>query len=136
MAKVGDISEKTFSLDKVEQTMKLTKIVEIPPFCIIQVHGIMRVKGHDKRVDIIVEIKNNGYNPLVIAVLSYMCLKPGFSKINMSLRNLNSKSIMIKEKAMVAQLAVANAVPLCWHLRILKSQRRMKIKNRIPRYGF
>ena len=108
MTQAGDISEKTYSLDKVEGTVKLTKIVEIPAFHTIHVHGIMKVKGHDMRVNIIVEPKNNGYSPSVVAVPS---LKPGFSKINMSLRNLTSKSIMIKVKSIVAQLAAANAVP-------------------------
>ena len=59
MVWVGDVSEKPFSLDKVEGTVKLTKTVEIPPFCTIQVHGITKVKDHDKRVNIIVEPKNN-----------------------------------------------------------------------------
>ena len=111
MAQVGDILKKTFSLDKVGGTMKLTKTVEIPPFCTIHVHGITKVKGHDKRVNIIVEPRNNGYNPSVVAVPSYACLKPGSSKIKMSLRNLTSKSIMTKVKSIVAQLATANAVP-------------------------
>ena len=48
MARVGDVPEKTFSLDKVEGTVKLTKTVEIPPFCPIQVHRITKVKDHDK----------------------------------------------------------------------------------------
>ena len=111
MAWVGDISEKTFSLDKVDRSVKLTKMVEIPPFHMIHIHGITKVKVNDKRVNIIVEPKNNGYKPLMVAVPSYACLKPGSSKINMSLRNLTSKSIMIKVKSIVFQLAAANVVP-------------------------
>ena len=91
--------------------MKLNKTVEIPLFQTIQVHGITKVKGHDKRVNIIVELKNNQYNPSVVAVPSYACLQAGSSKINMSVRNLTSKSIMVKVKSIVAQLATANAVP-------------------------
>ena len=86
-------------------------MVEITPFCTIHVHGITKVKGHDKRVNITVEPKNNGYNFLVVAVPSYTCLKPGSSKTDMSLRNLTSKSIMIRAKSIVAQLVAANAVP-------------------------
>ena len=85
MAWVGDVPEKTFSLIKVEETVKLIKIIEIPPFPTIQVHGIMEVKDHDKRVNIIVEPKNNGYDPSVVAVPSYAYLKPVSSKLNMSL---------------------------------------------------
>ena len=55
MARVEDVPEKTFSLNKVEGTMKVAKMVEISPFCTIQVHGNMKVKDHDKRVNITVE---------------------------------------------------------------------------------
>ena len=108
MASVGDVSEKTFSLDKVEGTVKLTKMVEISPFSTIQAHGIMKVKGHDKRINLVVESKNNGCNPSVVAVPSYANLKPGSSKVNMSLRNLTSRSITVKAKSIVAQVAAAN----------------------------
>ena len=47
----------------------------------------------------------------MVAVPSYACLKPGSSKINISLRNLISKSIMIKVKSIVAQFAAPNAGP-------------------------
>ena len=60
MAQVEDKSEKTFSLDKVDGTVKLTKTMEIPPFSTIQVYGITKVEGHDKRVNLIVEPKDNG----------------------------------------------------------------------------
>ena len=103
--------EKTFSLDKVEGTVKCIKMVEIPPFHTIHVHGITKVKDHDKRDNILVEPRNNGFNPSVVTVPSYTCLKPGSSKINMGLRNLTSKSIMIKAKSVVVKLAAANAVP-------------------------
>ena len=69
------------------------------------------MEDHDKRVNIIVEPKNNGYNPSLVDVPSYACLKPGSSKINMSLMKLTSKSIMIKAKSIVAQLVAAIAVP-------------------------
>ena len=48
MAQVKDKSKKTFYLDKVKGTVNLTKTEEIPPFSTIQVHGVMKVKGHDK----------------------------------------------------------------------------------------
>ena len=77
MAQVGDVPEKTFSLDKTEGAVKFTKTVEIPPFCTIQVHGITKVENHDKRVNIIVEPKNKGYNSSIVTVPSYAYLKPG-----------------------------------------------------------
>ena len=110
-ALVGDVPEKHFSLDKVEGTVKLSKTVEIPPFCTKQVHGITKVKDHDKRVNIILEPNNNGYNPSVVTAPSYAYLKPRSSKVNMSLRNLSSRSITVKVKSIVTQLAVVNLVP-------------------------
>ena len=103
-----DVSQKTFSLDKVQGTVKLTKMVEIPQFHTIQVHRTTKVKGHDRRVNIIVEPKNNGYNPSVLPVPSYAYLKPGSGQVNMSLRNLTGKSITVKAKSIVA---AANAMP-------------------------
>ena len=50
MAQVKYDTEKVFSLDKVDETVKLTKSVEIPLFSTIQVHGITKVKGQDKKV--------------------------------------------------------------------------------------
>ena len=44
MAQVGNVPKKTFSLDKVEGTVKLTKTVGIPPFCTIQGHGITEIR--------------------------------------------------------------------------------------------
>ena len=82
MAWAEDKLKKTFSLDQVDRTVNLTKTVEIPPFSIIQVHGITKVKGHDKKVNLIVEPKSNIYNSS--AEPSYAHLKPGSS--NMSLR--------------------------------------------------
>ena len=46
----------------------------------------MEVKDHDKRVNIMVEPKNHGYDLSVIAVCIYTYLKPGSSRVNMSLR--------------------------------------------------
>ena len=57
------------------------------------------------------EPNNNGFNPLMFAVPSYACLKPGSSKINKNLKNHASKSMTIKAKTIVAQPAAANAVP-------------------------
>ena len=96
----------------------------------------MRVKGLDKRVNIIVEPKNNGYSPLVVAIPSYACFKPGSSKINMSLQNLTSRSIMIKEKSIVAQLAAAHVVPFMLPSKNLQeSEENVDKKNRIPNMG-
>ena len=111
MALVEDKSEKTFSFDKVDRTVKLTKTAEIPPFNTIQVPGIINVKGHDKGVNLLVEPMNNRYNPSVVVVPSYANLRPGSSKVNMSLRNLTNRNLKIKAKSIVAQVTATNVVP-------------------------
>ena len=79
--------------------VKHTKTVEIPPFSTIQVHGITKVKGHDKRVNLTVEPKNNVGYPSIVVLPSYANLRPGSSKVNVSLRNLTSRRITVKVKS-------------------------------------
>ena len=60
------------------------------------------VKGHNKKVNIIVEPMKNRPNSSVVAVPSYTTLKPGSSKVNMNIRNLTSRKIMVKAKLIIA----------------------------------
>ena len=85
--------------------------MEIPPFSTIQVHGITKVNGHDRKGNLIVEPRNNRCYPSVVVVPSYANLRPGYSKVNISLRNVTSKKIIMKAKSIVAQVAAANIVP-------------------------
>ena len=66
---------------------------------------------HDKKVNLIVEPKNNVGNPSTVVAPSCANLKPGSSKFHMSLRNLTSRNITVKAKSIVAQVAAANVVP-------------------------
>ena len=85
--------------------------MEISPFSTIQVHGITKVKVHDKKINLRVEPMKNRPNQLAVVVPSYTDLKPGSSKANMNLRNCTSRKITVKAKSIVAQLAAANVVP-------------------------
>ena len=87
MAQVDNETEKVFSLDRVEGTVKLSKTIELPPFSTIQVHGMIKVKGHNKKVNLIVEPMKNRPNPSAVVVPSYTVLKPGSRKVNMKIRN-------------------------------------------------
>ena len=49
--------------------------------------------------------------PSAVIVSSYANLRPDSSKVNMSLRNLTSRSITVKAKLIVAQVAAVNVVP-------------------------
>ena len=91
--------------------VKLTKTMDIPPFSTIEVHGITKVKGHDKKVNLIVEPMKNRPNPSAVVVLSFTDIKPGSSKVNMNLKNFTSIKITVKAKSIVAWIATANVVP-------------------------
>ena len=110
--------------------------MRIPPFSTIQVHGTMKVKGHDKRVNLIVEPKNNGCIPSVVAVPSYANLRPGSSKVNMSLRNLTSRSITVKAKSIVDQVAAANVVPPMLTPKNSQEEKKMDKRMKSPDTSF
>ena len=90
MAQVRNETGKVFSLDRVEGSVKLTKTIEIPPFSTKQIKGMTKVKGHDKKVNLIVEPMKKRSNVSVLAVPNYTVLQPGSSKVSINIRNLTS----------------------------------------------
>ena len=52
-----------------------------------------KVKGHDKKVILIVDSTKNRPNSSEVAVHSYTVLKPGSGKVNMNINNLTSRKI-------------------------------------------
>ena len=90
---------------------KLTKAIEIDPFENVCLHGLSKVKGHDKCVNTITENPEKAYSKSVVTVLSYTCLKPGSAKVAISLQNLSSKVVTLMLKTVVAKIAAANVVP-------------------------
>ena len=69
-----------------------------------------KVKGHKRKVNIIVEPVKNGLNSSVVSVPSYATLKPGYSKVNMNIRRLTSRKMMVKAKSIIARVAAANVI--------------------------
>ena len=111
MAWVGNETEKDFSLDRVKWTAKLTKTIEIPPFSTKQVQGMTRVRGHNKKANLIVKPMKNKPSSSAVSVPSYTLLKPSSSTINMNVRSLTSRKITVKANLIVARVAAANVVP-------------------------
>ena len=70
-----------------------------------------KVKNHRKRVNVITEPPEHSYAHNVVTNPSYVCLKPGSSRVSVSLRNLTGRTVTIKPKTVVAKLAAANVVP-------------------------
>ena len=59
MAQVGNETGNVTSLDRVKGSVKLIKTVEIPPFSTKQVQGMTKIKGHNKKVNLILEPMKN-----------------------------------------------------------------------------
>ena len=85
--------------------------MEIPPFRTKQVQGMTKVKGHNQKVNLIVEPMKNKPHSSMVTVLNYTILKPSSSKVNMNIRNSTSRKIAVKAKSIVARVSAANVVP-------------------------
>ena len=97
--------------------------MEIPPFSTIKVHGITKVKGHGKKVNLIVKSITNRPNPWAVVVPINTDLKPDSSKVNMNLRKLASRRITVKAKSIVAQVTTGNVVTPILSQKILRNQK-------------
>ena len=92
--------------------MKVTKAITIPPFQTVQATGITNCNTHFKRVRVITEPTDRFDNEAVRTVTIYSTLKPGSSRVSIGLRNLSCKSVTVKPKTVVAEVAAANIVPI------------------------
>ena len=80
--------------------VKVTKAITILPFQTVQATGLTNFNTH--RFD----------NEAVRTVTIYSTLKPGSSRVSIGLQNLSCKSVTIKPKTVVAEVAAANIVPI------------------------
>ena len=86
-------------------------MLTLAPFETAKVLTQSKVKNHRKRVNVITEPPEHSYAHDVVTNPSYVCLKPGSSRVSVSLRNLTGRTVTIKPKTVVAKLAAANVVP-------------------------
>ena len=103
--------EKGFTLDQVNEDLKITKALTLAPFEMAEVLTQSKVKNHRKRVNVITEPPEHSYAHDIVTNLSYAYLKPGSSKVSVSLRNLSGITVTMKPKTVVAKLATASVVP-------------------------
>ena len=103
--------EKGFTPDQVNGDLKITKVLTLAPFETAKVLTQSKVKNHRKRVNVITEPPEHSYAHDVVTNPSYVCLRPGPSRVSVSLRNLTGRTVTTKPKTVVAKLAVANMVP-------------------------
>ena len=92
--------------------MKVTKAITIPPFQTVQATGITNCSTHFRRVRVITESTDKFDNEAIKTVTIYSTLKPGSSRVSIGLQNLSCKSVIVKPKTIVAEVAAANIVPI------------------------
>ena len=99
------------TLDQLKGDSKITKALTLAPFEVARVLTQSKVKNHRKSVNVITEPPEHTYAPDVVTNPGYAYLKPGSSRVSVSLKNLTGRKITIKPKTVVAKLAAANMVP-------------------------
>ena len=112
ISKSATVLESEFDLDTIKGHVKITKAITIPPFQTVQATGITNCSTHFKRVRVIIEPTDKFDNEAIKNVTIYSTLKPGSSRVSIGLRNLSCKSVTIKPKTIVAEVAAANTVPI------------------------
>ena len=112
ISKSATVLELEFDLDTIKGHVKVTKAITIPPFQTVQATGLTNCNTHFKRLRVITEPTDRFDNEAVRIVTIYSTLKPGSSRVSIGLRNLSCKSVTIKPKMVVAEVAAANIVPI------------------------
>ena len=112
ISKSATISESEFDLDTIKGHVKITKAITISPFQTVQATEITNCSTHFKRVRVITEPTEKFDNEAIKTVTIYSTLKPGSSRVSIGLRNLSCKSVTVKPKTIVAEVAAANIVPI------------------------
>ena len=95
-------------LDKVTGGVKLTRNVQVPPMETISVSGITTFNSHTKRVNVIMEPRENLDE---YTILSYSYMRPGLKRVSVALRNLSEKTQLFKKGTVIASVKAANLVP-------------------------
>ena len=84
------IRDPEFDLDQVKGKVKLTKKITLAHFETIQVSAKSSIRGHYKRVLIIMEKLNANTDSVVEPVNRYSVLHPGSDRVQIVLRNLSA----------------------------------------------
>ena len=100
-----------FALDQVKGPIKTTKTLTIPPLSSRRISAMSQVTGHSKRVHCITYAEPEAEQFRTVTANSYTVLKPGSSRVQVTLRNLTPKTITIPPGTVVAQVEAANEIP-------------------------
>ena len=111
LMKSGILKQPEFDLDNVKGHVRLTKSITIGPFQTIQTSGLMECKQHFKRVNVIVEPDPNKNYDTAVSICRYTVLKPGSSRVSISISNLGCRQVTIPDRTNFAEIAAANIIP-------------------------
>ena len=101
--------ESGFNLSRVTDIIKTTKSVTIHPFQTIHIQGVSKVRGHEKRANVMTDALPKSYSSAVPTVPRYSYLYQHSSRVGIRLHNLTSRQVTIKTP--VAQITAANFIP-------------------------
>ena len=103
-------------LDDIEGTVHTTQKVTIPPFHMVNIKANASVKGHCRKVHVLMEPALSPQLPAaVVPMATYGELHPGFSRVPVCLHNLRTHAVEIPAKTVVGQVIPAKQVPPVVH---------------------
>ena len=105
------LKEPQFDLNKIKGHVRLTKSITIAPFQTIHVSGLTGCDQHSKRVNVIVEPDPDREYESVVPIYRYTVLKPGSSRVSISLQNYSCHKVTVPAKSIIAKVSAANVVP-------------------------
>ena len=111
LMKSETIKDPDFDLDLVKGIVKLTKDVTLSPFETVHVSAKSSVKGHFKRVLVLMEKLEKENDSAVEPVNSYSILHPGSDRVQIVLHNLSARKVTVQAKSSIATISAANEVP-------------------------
>ena len=102
------LKENKDVLSQVKGEVKLTRKVVIPPLETISVSGLTNINRHSKRVNVIMEPRENE-DEYTVPCYSYM--RPESKRASVALRNLSERPQTINKGTVIAQIQAANLSP-------------------------
>ena len=94
LSESSQVSDKEFNLDQVKSKVVVMRKVVVPAFQMLIVKVLMKVTGHQKHVHVLVEPSSKCKNIFVPGNTTE--LKPGGSRVDVVLRNLSGRDIILE----------------------------------------
>ena len=105
------VSTIGFNLWDVKGPIMTTQEIVLTPQEVRRVHGIMRMKEHQKRIHVIAEPSSKPFLEKVHTTCMYSMLWPRMGKVRVYVQNLGYQAVTIPAKTTIGQIQAANIVP-------------------------